>query len=190
MDKWVNIAVKKFILRWLWSHFPFFFFYLSLCQEWDNAVNQILEQFSESVSLVQDISFRPLIGQQDQSSCLAADGRHSAVGRLIGQPSAQSSMIGQLPGPSMRAGANEGAWDSTLSRMIDRLSHQPCSLWSSGGRDFYSSQLMGRLGVEQSSVSFDEAQEDSRMRPLIGQLDESGVRRPGSTGTKKVVIAV
>ncbi|XP_056466557.1 uncharacterized protein cep295 isoform X5 [Gadus chalcogrammus] len=150
--------------------------------EWDNAVNQILEQFSESVSLVQDISFRPLIGQQDQSSCLAADGRHSAVGRLIGQPSAQSSMIGQLPGPSMRAGANEGAWDSTLSRMIDRLSHQPCSLWSSGGRDFYSSQLMGRLGLEQSSVSFDEAQEDSRMRPLIGQLDESGVRRPGSTG--------
>ncbi|CAL8333526.1 unnamed protein product [Boreogadus saida] len=150
--------------------------------EWDNAVNQILEQFSESVSLVQDISFRPLIGQQDQSSCLAADGRHSAVGRLIGQPSAHSSMIGQLPGPSLRAGANEGAWDSTLSRMIERLSHQPCSLWSSGGRDFYSSPLIGRLGLEQSSVSFDEAQEDSRMRPLIGQLDESGVTRPGSAG--------
>ena len=155
------------------------------CQEWDNAVNQILQQFSESVSLVQDISFRPLIGQlADQSSCLVAEGRDSAVARLIGQPSAQSSMIGQLPGSSLRVGANQGAWDSTLSRMIDRLSHQPCSLWSSGGRDFYSSQLMGRLGLEQSSVSFDEAQEESRMRPLIGQLDESGVQRPGSSGTE------
>ncbi|CAL8351527.1 unnamed protein product [Lota lota] len=161
-------------------------FLVLFCQEWDNTVNQILEQFSESVSLVQDISFRPLIGQlADQSSGLAAEGRDSAVARLIGQPSAQSSMIGQLPGQSLRAGGNQGAWDSTLSRMIDRLSHQPSSLWSSGGRDFYSSQLMGRLGLEQTSVSLDEGQEESRMRPLIGQLDESGVQRPGSSGTER-----
>uniref|UniRef100_A0A3P8TQB8 Uncharacterized protein n=1 Tax=Amphiprion percula TaxID=161767 RepID=A0A3P8TQB8_AMPPE len=115
-------------------------------------------------------SFRPLIGQQAElSSCLAAPQRDSALEQLVGQPSAQSSAIGHLPGlsPSL------GGWDSTLSRTIGRLSHRPSSDWPSGRQEF---QLMGQ--TEPSWL--EEAVEESRMKPLVGELDESAGTDTGS----------
>uniref|UniRef100_A0A671ULE2 ALMS motif domain-containing protein n=1 Tax=Sparus aurata TaxID=8175 RepID=A0A671ULE2_SPAAU len=143
-------------------------------QEWDETVNPILEHFSGEDRSLQD-SFRPLIGQlTDQSSCLAADHRDSAMERLVGQPSAHSSVIGQLPGvPVPPVSLDQGGWDSTLSRMIGRLSHQSSSHWLSGGQDFYAGQLIGQMVSERSTSWFDGEPEESRMRPLVGELDES-----------------
>uniref|UniRef100_UPI003AAB0394 uncharacterized protein cep295 n=1 Tax=Centroberyx gerrardi TaxID=166262 RepID=UPI003AAB0394 len=160
--------------------------------EWDNTVNQILERFSDRVSsLAQDQeqdSFRPLIGQlADESSCLDPDRRDSAVAQLIGQPSAHSSMIAQLPGQSVSLSSDQGGWDSTLSRMIGRLSHQSSGRWQSGGQDFYAGRLIGRMDPEPSSAWLDEAQEESRMRPLLGELDESAGHRSGSSGERTSV---
>ncbi|KAM8905077.1 uncharacterized protein cep295 isoform 2-T2 [Spinachia spinachia] len=96
-------------------------------------------------------SFRPLIGQlADQSSCLASEQRDSAMQNLVGLPSAHSSMICQLPGLSGSLSFDQGRWDSTLSRMISRLSHQPSSHWPSGGQDFYADYLTGRVASEQA----------------------------------------
>lgn len=147
----------------------------------------MLERFSDQVSsLVQDQgqdSFRPLIGQlADQSSCLAADQGASAVEHLIGQPSAHSSMIGQPPGQSVSVSTSQGGWDSTLSRMIGRLSLPSPSHWLSGGQDFYASQLIGQMDLEQSSAWLDGGQEESQMRLLAGELDESARQRSGSSG--------
>ncbi|XP_071396494.1 uncharacterized protein cep295 [Centroberyx affinis] len=160
--------------------------------EWDNTVNQILERFSDRVSsLAQDQdqdSFRPLIGQlADESSCLDPDRRDSSVAQLIGQPSAHSSMIAQLPGQSVSLSSDQGGWDSTLSRMIGRLSHRSSGRWQSGGQDFYAGRLIGRMDLEPSSVWLDEAQEESRMRPLLGELDESAGHRSGSSGERTSV---
>ncbi|XP_051813514.1 centrosomal protein of 295 kDa isoform X2 [Acanthochromis polyacanthus] len=115
-------------------------------------------------------SFRPLIGQlAELSSCLAAPQRDSALEQLVGHPSAQSSAIGHLPGLS----PSVGGWDSTLSRMIGRLSHQPSSDWPSGGQELL---LMGQ--TEPSWL--EEAVEEGQMRPLVGELDESAVTETGS----------
>lgn len=76
--------------------------------------------------------------------------------QLVGQPSAQSSMIGQLP----------SGWDSTLSRMFGRLSHQ-----FSCGHDFYSSQRSGPVLAEQSTTWMDEGREEGQMRPLAAEPD-------------------
>lgn len=156
-----------------------------LLQEWDETVNLILEHFSGEDRSLQD-SFRPLIGQlTDQSSCLAADHRDSAMERLVGQPSAHSSVIGQLPGvPVPPVSLDQGGWDSTLSRMIGRLSHQSSSHWLSGGQDFYAGQLMGQMVSERSTSWFDGEPEESRMRPLVGELDESAGQHSGSSGKK------
>ncbi|XP_058489850.1 uncharacterized protein cep295 isoform X2 [Solea solea] len=120
----------------------------------DTTADLLLVQPSQA-----EDSFRPLIGQlADQSSCLAVD---SAMEQLVGQPFAHSSMIGQLssvPG--------QGGWDSTLSRIISRLSHQ----WSSG-QNCNSGQLMGPMVEEPSTSWLDEGQEESRMRPLVAELD-------------------
>ncbi|XP_037631417.1 centrosomal protein of 295 kDa isoform X2 [Sebastes umbrosus] len=150
-----------------------------------NAVNPILEHFSgEDPSLAED-SFRPLIGQHtDQSSCLAAEQRDSTMERLVGQPSAHSSMIGQLPGPAVSVSFDQGGWDSTLSRMIGRLSHQSSSHWLSGGQDFYAGQLMGQVPSDQSATWLDGGPEESRMRPLVGELDESAGQHSGSSGER------
>ncbi|GAA6223572.1 centrosomal protein of 295 kDa [Lates japonicus] len=144
--------------------------------ERDPTVHPILEHFSgEDPSQAEDPeqdSFRPLIGQlTDQSSCLTADQRESAMEQLVGHPSAHSSMIGQLPGLPVSVSSDQRGWDSTLSRMIDRLSHQSSSYWLSGGQDFYAAQLMGQMAVEQSTTWLNESQEESRMRPLVGELD-------------------
>ncbi|XP_039646701.1 centrosomal protein of 295 kDa isoform X2 [Perca fluviatilis] len=148
--------------------------------ERDNTVNPILEHFSgEDTSLAVDQeedSFRPLIGQlADQSSCFAVDQRDSAMERLVGHPSAHSSMIGQLTGRPVSMSFDQGGWDSTLSRMIGRLSHQTSSHWLSGGQDFYAGQLMGQMPLERSTTWLDE----SRMRPLVGELDESAGQHSG-----------
>lgn len=156
-----------------------------LLQEWDETVNPILEHFSGEDRSLQD-SFRPLIGQlTDQSSCLAADHRDSALERLVGQPSAHSSVIGQLPGvPVPPVSLDQGGWDSTLSRMIGRLSHQSSSHWLSGGQDFYAGQLIGQMVSERSTSWFDGEPEESRMRPLVGELDESAGQHSGSSGKR------
>lgn len=139
-------------------------------QEWNDSVNPILEHYSA------EDSFRPLIGRlTDQSSCLAADHRDPSLEHLVGQPSAHSSMIGHVPGRLDLSG-----WDSTLSRMIGRLSHQSGSHWLSGGQDFYAGQLTGQMVSETSNTWLDAAAED--MRPLVGELDESAAQHSGSSG--------
>ncbi|XP_071351833.1 centrosomal protein of 295 kDa isoform X2 [Trachinotus anak] len=144
--------------------------------ERDSTTNPILEHFSGEVpsqaeEQEQD-SFRPLVGQlTDQSSCFVADQRDATMEQLVGQPSAHSSMIGHLPGLPVSMGLDQGGWDSTLSRMIGRLSHQSSSHWLSGGQDFYAGQLMGQMALEPSSTWLDGGQEESLMRPLVGELD-------------------
>ncbi|KAM6932934.1 uncharacterized protein cep295 [Xenentodon cancila] len=148
------------------------------------AVSPVLEPFSGSEGQELD-SFRPLIGQLvDQSSCLVVDQKDSAMEQLVGQPSAHSSIIGHLPQPPASLNSDPGGWDSTLSRMIGRLSHQSSSHWLSAGQDFYA----GNVVSEPSRLT--ETAEESRMRPLVGELDESvghltrssGERSPGVLG--------
>lgn len=149
----------------------------------DETVDPVLEP---SVLDDQD-SFRPLIGQPaDQSSCLAADHRESTMEQLVGQPSAHSSMIGALPGPSASVSAHQGGWDSTLSRMIGRLSLASSSHWLSGGQDFYAGQLISELDVERLTTWLDEAPEESSMRPLVGELDETVGQQSASSGKRRV----
>ncbi|XP_034460933.1 centrosomal protein of 295 kDa isoform X4 [Hippoglossus hippoglossus] len=131
----------------------------------DFTVHPIQDHFPGDTSSQAEDSFRPLIGQlAEQSSCLAADQRDSAMERLVGQPSAHSSMIGQLP-----VSVGQGGWDSTVSRMIGRLSHRSSSNGQSGWQD--ASQLMGPMVAEQSTTWLDEVQEESQMRPLVGEPD-------------------
>ncbi|XP_026185651.1 centrosomal protein of 295 kDa isoform X1 [Mastacembelus armatus] len=139
--------------------------------QWDNRVCPVMEDVPGE-DPEQD-SFRPLIGQlADESSCLAADQREPPMERLFGHPSAHSSIIGQLPGPPVSESLEEGGWDSTLSRMIGRLSHQSSSHWLSGGQDFYAGQLMGQMALEQSTTWLEEDQEENQMRPLVGEMDD------------------
>ncbi|XP_069389921.1 centrosomal protein of 295 kDa isoform X2 [Paralichthys olivaceus] len=131
----------------------------------DFTVNPILDRFSGDASSQAEDSFRPLVGElAEQSSCLAADQRDSAMEQLVGQPSAHSSMIGQLP-----VSVGQGGWDSTLSRMIGRLSYRSSSNCQSGWQD--ASQLMGQMVPEQSTTWLEEVQEESQMRPLAGEPD-------------------
>lgn len=124
---------------------------------------------SQAEGLEQD-SFRPLIGQlTDQSSCLAPDHRHSTMEQLVGQPSAHSSMISQPPGLPASLSLDQSGWDSTLNQMIGRLARQ----------DFGA----GRMLSEQSSTWLDE----SHMRPLVGELDESAGLHTGSSGKTSTV---
>ncbi|XP_026226538.1 centrosomal protein of 295 kDa isoform X2 [Anabas testudineus] len=153
--------------------------------EYDGRVSPVLEHMSgEGPSLAEDPeqdSFRPLIGQlADESSCLIPDHRESAMVRLVGHPSAHSSMIGQLPCPAS-VSLDQGGWDSTLSRMIGRLSHQPSSHWLSGGQDFYAGEVMGRMALQHSSTWLDDGLGESPMRPLVGELDD---QHSGSSGER------
>ncbi|XP_041661097.1 centrosomal protein of 295 kDa [Cheilinus undulatus] len=148
--------------------------------------NPILEQSSrEDPSLAED-SFRPLIGHlTDQSSCLTAEHRDPTMEQLVGQPSAHSSMIGQPPGPLVSLSLDQGGWDSTLMRMIGRLSHPSSSHWLSGGQDFYAGHLIGEMSSERSTTWLDEGQEETLMRPLVGELDESAGQNSGSSGERR-----
>ncbi|XP_056297464.1 uncharacterized protein cep295 isoform X2 [Pseudoliparis swirei] len=149
-----------------------------------NGINPIPEHFSgEDPSLAEEQdSFRPLIGQlAEQSSCLAADQRDSAMEQLVCQPSAHSSMIGQLPGSQVSVSFDQGGWDSTLSRLIGRLSNQSSSHSLSGGQDFYTGQLTGPGPSEESTTWLDGGLGESRMRLLVVELDESAAQHSGTS---------
>lgn len=143
-----------------------------------------LQDSEQDPSLSDQDSFRPLIGHlTDRSSCLAAYQRESVLEQLVGQPSAHSSMISPPPGPPASLSLDQTGWDSTLSRMIGRLSHQSGSHWLSPGRDEDTGQL-GRQAASEPSW-LDGGPEESRMRPLVGELDESE-QRSGSFGNKNL----
>lgn len=141
-----------------------------------------LWQLESAAGLAQEQdSFRPLVGQSaDQSSCLAADHRDSAMERLVGHPSAHSSLIGQLPG-LFPVSLDHSGWDSTLTRMIGRLSHQP------GSEQLTGCQGPGELQVPSGHVTtwLDGGQQESQMRPLVEELDESAGQQLESSGTNK-----
>lgn len=152
-----------------------------------NQVDPKVGEFSAGASLLVDDheqdSFRPLIGQlADRSSCLITEQRDSALEQLVGHPSAHSSMLGHSPGQLFSPSVGQDGWDSTLSRMIGRLSHQSSSHWLSGGRDLYAGHMMGRMETQQSTSWLDEAPDESQMRPLVGELDESAEQHSGSSG--------
>uniref|UniRef100_A0A1A8JVF2 Uncharacterized protein n=1 Tax=Nothobranchius kuhntae TaxID=321403 RepID=A0A1A8JVF2_NOTKU len=163
--------------------------HLSLLSHSAGTQRSVLERFSAEGSFLtedhaQD-SFRPLIGHlTDQSSCLAADQRESALEQLVGQPSAHSSIIGHLPGTSASPSFDRGGWDSTLSRMIGRLSNLPSSHWLSPGHDFTAGQLTGQMLAESSSL------EESRMRPLAEELDESADQHSRNSEELHVAVCV
>lgn len=120
-------------------------------------------------------SFRPLHFQlTDQSSCLAPQEGHSVLEQLVGQPSAHSSMIGPRPRTPASLGSDPGGWDSAVSRMIGRLSQQPGARWLSPVLDIHASRT--------TPWWMDESQEESRMRPLVGELDDSVDPHSGSSG--------
>lgn len=147
-------------------------------QDLDEADRPNLTSFiGGSSSFTDQDSFRPLIGHlTDQSSYLAADQRESVLEELVGQPSAHSSMIGPPQGQQVSLSFDQSGWDSTLSRLIGRLSHQSGSHWLSPGQDFDA----GRMVSESSWL--DGSPEESRMRPLVGELDESADQYSGSSG--------
>ncbi|XP_053728049.1 centrosomal protein of 295 kDa isoform X2 [Synchiropus splendidus] len=113
------------------------------------------EEPSVSADPGQD-SFRPLVGQLDLSSSLTVDPQESRLDQLVGQPFAQSSMIGPpVTGSSVLRG-----WDSTVIRMAGRVT-----------------QLATPHTVPQVSEPLTawlhESTEESVMRPLVWELDES-----------------
>ncbi|XP_043975927.1 uncharacterized protein cep295 isoform X2 [Gambusia affinis] len=101
---------------------------------------------------------------EQNPSCLAPE-RLSVLERLVGQPSAHSSMIGARPGPPDRSG-----WDSTLSRMIGRLSQQS----DSPGPGFCSSH-------DTSEPSWSD---EIRMRVLVGELQVSADQHRENSGER------
>ncbi|XP_032413296.1 uncharacterized protein LOC116716568 isoform X4 [Xiphophorus hellerii] len=108
------------------------------------------------------------VDPEQNPSCLAPE-RLSVLERLVGQPSAHSSMIGARPGPPDRSG-----WDSTLSRMIGRLSQQS----DSPGPGFCA-------GHDTSERSWsDELPEEIRMRVLVGELQVSANQHSESSGER------
>lgn len=124
-------------------------------------------------------SFRPLIGYAtDQSSFLPADHRDAAMEQLVGQPSAHSSSIGQLPGLAGPSSSVHSDWDSTLSRMMGQLSQQSAAHWLSGG------QNQRHPAQEPRSTWLEDVLEESLMVALVGELDESAGHISGSSGEK------
>ncbi|XP_075892081.1 centrosomal protein 295 isoform X3 [Nelusetta ayraudi] len=127
-------------------------------------------------------SFRPLIGYAaDQSSFLPADHRDAAMEQLVGQPSAHSSSIGQLPGLAGPSSGVHSDWDSTLSRMMGQLSQQSAAHWLSGGQNQHHP---GHPAQEPRSTWLEEVPEESLMVALVGELDESAGHISGSSGER------
>ncbi|KAM4742446.1 uncharacterized protein cep295 isoform 3-T3 [Anableps anableps] len=115
----------------------------------------------------------------DQSSGLAPEERPSVLEQLVGRPSAHSSMIGPQPPAPASLGSDLGRWDSTLSRMIGRLSQQSGSCWLSPGLDFYAGRVTSELPW------MDEFLEESRMRPLR-ELEDSAEQHSRSSAAHGV----
>nr|XP_057935890.1 centrosomal protein of 295 kDa-like isoform X2 [Doryrhamphus excisus] len=118
-------------------------------------------------------SFRPLIGQLDQSSCLVADHKDSTMEQLVGQPTAHSSMIGPLPGLPLLSGIGQSRWGFTSSR---RVSQQSSDRWLRNEQDLLAGQLTSQ------TTSWLDACPESSMRPLVGELDVSSGQQSSSSG--------
>lgn len=115
-------------------------------------------------------SFRPLVGRPaDQSSCLTAEQRDWAPEPPLGQPSAHSSLIGQLPGSQPSASLDRSGWDSALTRMTGGFAGQPLDRW----RPWSS---------ERSSTWLDGGPGESRMEPLLQEPDQSAGQQVESWG--------
>ncbi|XP_029699823.1 uncharacterized protein cep295 isoform X2 [Takifugu rubripes] len=84
---------------------------------------------------------------------------------LVGQPSAHSSLIGHLPGFPFSVSLDQSGWDSTLTRMFGRFGPQ----WQDPG----DLQPLGQLSSEHLTTWFDGSPEESQMKPLAEELDES-----------------
>lgn len=149
------------------------FFWGFFIQQWASAASPAQEQDT----------FRPLIGQPaDQSSCLTADQRASGIEHLVGQPSAHSSLIGQLPGLQFSVSLDHSGWDSTLTRMIGQFGHQPTCQWQTGGQGPSDLPTMGQLSSENMTTWFSGGPEESQMKPLVEELDESAGQQIESSG--------
>lgn len=160
-------------------------------QQRESPVNPVLEPFSHAYTSQaegqEQDSFRPLIGYiSDQSSFLPADHRDLAMEQLVGQPSAHSSVIGQLPGLPVSSSRVQSEWDSTLNRMIGQLTQHSSCRWLSSGQD----QLYaGQLASEPRTTWLDDVPEQSLMVPLVGELDESAGHVSGSSGKIKCIVS-
>ncbi|XP_037122994.1 centrosomal protein of 295 kDa isoform X4 [Syngnathus acus] len=120
-------------------------------------------------------SFRPLIGQPgDQSSYLIAEQRHSIMERLLGQPSAHSSVIGQPPGPPLSA-----RLDLTLSRIMEQISRESSQRRWRGQHEPSVAQLPSH-----TERSWLDERPESSMRPLVAELDLSSGQDSGSSGER------
>ncbi|XP_049581271.1 mucin-17 isoform X2 [Syngnathus scovelli] len=138
----------------------------------DQAVQPILGQ--SSVYEDQD-SFRPLIGQPgDQSSYLIAEQRDSTMERLLGQPSAHSSVIGQPPGPLLSA-----RLDLTLSRIMEQISRESSQRGWRGQHEPSVAQLPSH-----TERSWLDERPESSMKPLVAELDLSSGQDSGSSGER------
>ncbi|XP_054650510.1 centrosomal protein of 295 kDa [Dunckerocampus dactyliophorus] len=139
----------------------------------DLSVKPILEELS--VIEGQD-SFRPLIGQLDQSSCLVADHKDAAMEQLVGQPTAHSSMIGPLLGLS--SGIGQSGWGFTAGRQV---SQQSSDRWLRSEQGLLANQLTSQT---QQSISWLDVCPESTMRPLVGELDVSSGQHSSSSGER------
>ncbi|XP_061136768.1 centrosomal protein of 295 kDa isoform X2 [Syngnathus typhle] len=138
----------------------------------DQAVQPILGQ--SSVYEDQD-SFRPLIGQPgDQSSYLIAEQRDSTMERLLGPPSAHSSVIGQPPGLPLSA-----RLDLTLSRIMEQISRESSQRGWRGQHEPSVAQLPSH-----TERSWLDERPESSMRPLVAELDLSSGQDSGSSGER------
>lgn len=83
--------------------------------------------------------------------------------------------------PATSPSSDHTGWDSTLSRMIGRLSLHSASQWQSGGgRDLSAGHV---TELEQSSMWVDEGQET--MSPLVGEPDESAFQMSDAAGKNR-----
>lgn len=122
-----------------------------------------------AASPVQDQdSFRPLLRQP-------ADQRDSTTERVVGRPSAHSSLIGQLPGLRSSPSLDHSRWDSTLTRMISQFAHR------TGGQRL-SDPPSAQWSSEHLTTWFEGGPEESPMRPLVEELDESAGQHDESSG--------
>lgn len=124
-----------------------------------------VRQWASAAGPAQD-SFTPLVGQPaDQSSCQTADRTDSAIEHLVGQPWAHSSLIG----------LDHSAWDSTLT-LIGRVAYPSMRRWQTGR------QGPSDLPTEHLTTWFDGGPEESHMKPLVEELDESSDQQMDGSG--------
>lgn len=99
---------------------------------------------------------------------------------LLGQPSAHSSLIGQLPGLPFSVSLDHSGWDSTPTCMISQFAHRPSSQWQTRRQVCSDLQPVGQLSSEH--LTNDGSQEESQMKPLLEEPDESAGHQIESSG--------